>query len=132
MYTYLLHTFYVYIMFNLSYTFERVQENSEKLWRFQRYTVINDYDWRIPSPLNIVFLPYRLFCCPTRDDCCLNWCRGMLYFIILRYIKCNRVVSYHFIFFFLNEWLSKAVCKEYVLSIFDPYKQFYHIILQGC
>lgn len=58
-----------------SYTFERVQENSEKLWRFQRYTVINDYDWRIPSPLNIVFLPYRLFCCPTRDDCCLNWCR---------------------------------------------------------
>lgn len=43
-----------------SYTFERVQENSEKLWRFERYTVINDYDWRIPSPINLVFLPYRL------------------------------------------------------------------------
>nr|XP_034319165.1 transient receptor potential cation channel subfamily M member-like 2 isoform X2 [Crassostrea gigas] len=58
-----------------SYTFERVQENSEKLWRFQRYTVINDYDWRIPSPLNIAFLPYRLLCCPTRTDCCLHWCK---------------------------------------------------------
>ncbi|XP_052693613.1 transient receptor potential cation channel subfamily M member-like 2 [Crassostrea angulata] len=60
-----------------SFTFERVQENSEKLWRFERYTVINDYDWRIPSPINLVFLPYRFFCCPTRDDCCLQGCRGI-------------------------------------------------------
>lgn len=60
-----------------SFTFERVQENSEKLWRFERYTVINDYDWRIPSPINLVFLPYRFFCCPTRDGCCLHKCRGM-------------------------------------------------------
>lgn len=58
-----------------SYTFERVQENSEKLWRFQRYTVINDYDWRIPSPINLLFLPYRLCCCPNRDHCCLDWCK---------------------------------------------------------
>ncbi|XP_078329891.1 transient receptor potential cation channel subfamily M member 2-like [Crassostrea virginica] len=58
-----------------SYTFERVQENSEKLWRFERYTVINDYDWRIPSPINIMFLPYRFLCCPTREDCCLQKCR---------------------------------------------------------
>lgn len=69
---------------HFSYTFERVQENSEKLWRFQRYTVINDYDWRIPSPLNIAFLPYRLLCCPTRTDCCLHWCKSKL---ILRYLQ---------------------------------------------
>lgn len=59
-----------------SYTFERVQENSEKLWRFERYTVINDYDWRIPSPINLVFLPYRFFCCPTRENCCLHKCQS--------------------------------------------------------
>ncbi|XP_078329885.1 transient receptor potential cation channel subfamily M member-like 2 [Crassostrea virginica] len=58
-----------------SYTFERVQDNSEKLWRFERYTVINDYDWRIPSPINLIFLPYRFCCCPTRDGCCLHQCR---------------------------------------------------------
>ncbi|XP_052693640.1 transient receptor potential cation channel subfamily M member 2-like [Crassostrea angulata] len=58
-----------------SYTFERVQENSEKLWRFERYTVINDYDWRIPSPINLVFLPYRLFRYLAKHDCCLPQCK---------------------------------------------------------
>lgn len=62
--------------FYISYTFERVQENSEKLWRFERYTVINDYDWRIPSPINLIFLPYRICCCPAKEDCCLQKCRG--------------------------------------------------------
>ena len=59
-----------------SYTFERVQENSEKLWRFERYTVINDYDWRIPSPINLIFLPYRFCCCPTKEKCCLQKCKS--------------------------------------------------------
>ncbi|XP_062589311.1 transient receptor potential cation channel subfamily M member-like 2 [Saccostrea cucullata] len=58
-----------------SYTFERVQNNAEKLWRFERYTVINDYDWRIPSPINLIFLPYRFCCCPGRKGCCLHKCR---------------------------------------------------------
>ncbi|XP_061190896.1 transient receptor potential cation channel subfamily M member 8-like [Saccostrea echinata] len=58
-----------------SYTFERVQNNAEKLWRFERYTVINDYDWRIPSPINLIFLPYRFCCCPGRQGCCLHRCR---------------------------------------------------------
>nr|XP_034320574.1 transient receptor potential cation channel subfamily M member 2-like isoform X2 [Crassostrea gigas] len=58
-----------------SYTFERVQENSEKLWRFERYTVINDYEWRIPSPINIIFLPYRFLCCPMKKNGCLHKCR---------------------------------------------------------
>nr|XP_034320577.1 transient receptor potential cation channel subfamily M member-like 2 [Crassostrea gigas] len=52
-----------------SYTFERVQQNAEKLWRFERYTVINDYDWRIPSPINLVFLPYRFGCCRKKGKC---------------------------------------------------------------
>lgn len=60
-----------------SYTFERVQENSEKLWRFERYTVINDYEWRIPSPINLVFLPYRM-CCPNRDNCCIHMFKGKI------------------------------------------------------
>nr|XP_034319204.1 uncharacterized protein LOC109618232 isoform X3 [Crassostrea gigas] len=65
-----------------SYTFERVQENSEKLWRFQRYTVINDYKWRIPSPINLLCLPKRLClwfssegnCCLHKRCCCC--CKG--------------------------------------------------------
>ncbi|XP_056002343.1 transient receptor potential cation channel subfamily M member 2-like [Ostrea edulis] len=57
-----------------SYTFERVQENSEKLWRFQRYTVINDYRWRIPSPINLLLLPYRLYeiIKKCHGSCCSN------------------------------------------------------------
>ncbi|XP_065938117.1 transient receptor potential cation channel subfamily M member-like 2 isoform X1 [Magallana gigas] len=58
-----------------SYTFERVQNDSEKLWRFERYTVINDYKWRIPSPFNLFFMPYRCFCLPERKGCCLQKCR---------------------------------------------------------
>ncbi|VDI13157.1 Hypothetical predicted protein [Mytilus galloprovincialis] len=40
-----------------SYRFERVQENSEKLWRYLRYEVIMDYRTRIPAPLNLVIRP---------------------------------------------------------------------------
>lgn len=58
-----------------SYTFERVQQNAEKLWCFERYTVVNDYEWRIPSPINLVFIPYRM-CCPNRDNCWLHMSKG--------------------------------------------------------
>ncbi|CAC5398397.1 unnamed protein product [Mytilus coruscus] len=40
-----------------SYRFERVQENSEKLWRYLRYEVVMDYRTRIPAPLNLVIRP---------------------------------------------------------------------------
>ncbi|XP_061190927.1 transient receptor potential cation channel subfamily M member 2-like [Saccostrea echinata] len=60
-----------------SYTFERVQENSEKLWRFHRCTVINDYEQRLPSPFNLLTLPYRLACCPRRKGGCRNKLRGI-------------------------------------------------------
>ncbi|XP_076101184.1 transient receptor potential cation channel subfamily M member 2-like [Mytilus galloprovincialis] len=50
-----------------SYRFERVQEISEKLWRYLRYEVIMDYRTRIPAPLNLVIRPiyiaYRSIMC---------------------------------------------------------------------
>lgn len=45
-----------------SYTFERVQNVSEKLWHFQRYTVITDYSHRIPSPFNLILRPIVRIC----------------------------------------------------------------------
>ena len=43
-----------------SHTFESVKANSEKYWRFERYSVILDYEEKIPSPFNIIFYPFRL------------------------------------------------------------------------
>ncbi|XP_063431696.1 transient receptor potential cation channel subfamily M member 2-like [Mytilus trossulus] len=43
-----------------SYRFERVQEISEKLWRYLRYEVIMDYRTRIPAPLNLVIRPFYI------------------------------------------------------------------------
>ncbi|XP_062590923.1 transient receptor potential cation channel subfamily M member 2-like, partial [Saccostrea cucullata] len=50
-----------------SYTFERVQQNADTLWRFNAFSVINEYEWRIPSPFNLLFA-YR-FCCRCRAKC---------------------------------------------------------------
>ncbi|XP_061190311.1 transient receptor potential cation channel subfamily M member 8-like [Saccostrea echinata] len=58
-----------------SNTFTRVQENAETFWRFNTCTVINDYVWRVPSPINL-FLPYRFFCCLKRNRRCRGKCRG--------------------------------------------------------
>lgn len=41
-----------------SYTFEKVQENSGKHWHYQFYTVLREYKWRIPSPINILIRPF--------------------------------------------------------------------------
>ncbi|CAC5398392.1 unnamed protein product [Mytilus coruscus] len=48
-----------------SYRFERVQEISEKLWRYLRYEVIMDYRTRIPVPFNLVIRPVNMvyWCC---------------------------------------------------------------------
>ncbi|XP_076101753.1 transient receptor potential cation channel subfamily M member 2-like [Mytilus galloprovincialis] len=51
-----------------SYRFERVQENSEKLWRYLRYEVIMDYRTRIPAPLNLVIRP--------------------IFFVVIKCVKC--------------------------------------------
>lgn len=60
--------------YGFSYMFERVQENLEKLWCFERYMVINDYEWRILFFINIVFFLYCFFCCLMRKRGCLNRC----------------------------------------------------------
>nr|XP_022311230.1 transient receptor potential cation channel subfamily M member 2-like [Crassostrea virginica] len=58
------------VIAKFSYTFERVQENSEKLWWYERYTAINDYQWRIPSPINLGFIPYRIYMkCKKKGYC---------------------------------------------------------------
>lgn len=55
------------VIAKFSYTFEKVQENSEKIWHFEKYKVLADYEWRIPSPVNIFFLPYRFVC--RQENC---------------------------------------------------------------
>ncbi|XP_063431695.1 transient receptor potential cation channel subfamily M member-like 2 [Mytilus trossulus] len=50
-----------------SYRFERVQEISEKIWRYLRYEVIMDYRTRIPAPFNLVIRPiYIVYWCCTQ------------------------------------------------------------------
>ena len=46
-----------------SYTFERVQENSEKVWRFFRYDLIFEYFDRpaLAAPLIIITHVFRIF-----------------------------------------------------------------------
>ncbi|XP_063431847.1 transient receptor potential cation channel subfamily M member 2-like [Mytilus trossulus] len=56
-----------------SYRFERVQENSEKLWRYLRYEVIMDYRTRIPAPLNLVIRP--IFFVVSKCFKCINHIR---------------------------------------------------------
>lgn len=59
---YLLYIFLhktVYFFFRFSYTFERIKENSEKLWHFEMYTVINDFEWRPFTPY--MFFPFHVF-----------------------------------------------------------------------
>ena len=54
------HTSSAWFDFHLfySYTFETVKANSEKYWKFGRYSVIVEYEEKIPSPINI---PFRIF-----------------------------------------------------------------------
>lgn len=61
------------VIAKFSYTFEKVQENSEKIWHFEKYRVLSDYEWRIPAPINLFFLPYRLTC--RRKDKCRRECK---------------------------------------------------------
>lgn len=51
-----------------SYTFERVKNVSEKLWYFQRYTVITNYSHRIPSPFNLILRPI-IWICSSKNYC---------------------------------------------------------------
>ncbi|XP_061190940.1 transient receptor potential cation channel subfamily M member 2-like [Saccostrea echinata] len=60
-----------------SSTYERVTANAENLWRFERYTVIMNYKYRVPSPVNLVWTFYRIYrvitCCScgkNLSSCC--------------------------------------------------------------
>lgn len=64
------------VIAKFSYTFENVLENSEKIWHFEKYRALADYEWRIPSPINIFLLPCRLIfhfrkenrCCQSEEE----------------------------------------------------------------
>nr|XP_022311634.1 transient receptor potential cation channel subfamily M member 1-like [Crassostrea virginica] len=53
-----------------SFSFKRIQKNSDKLWWYERYTAISDYQWRIPSPFNLFFLPFRIYTECKSNKCC--------------------------------------------------------------
>lgn len=55
-----------------SYRFEIVQANSERLWRYWRYSVIMDYRTRIPAPLNLIVRPLMMIakCIKRCKECC--------------------------------------------------------------
>lgn len=60
--TYICYTYFYtkqFIFFRFSYTFERIKENSEKVWHFEMYTVINDFEWRPLTPY--IFIYYHVF-----------------------------------------------------------------------
>ncbi|XP_052100119.1 transient receptor potential cation channel subfamily M member 8-like isoform X3 [Mytilus californianus] len=49
-----------------SYRFEEVQNNSDRLWKFWRYSIISDYSTRFPIPFNVplhIIDVIRTFCC---------------------------------------------------------------------
>lgn len=58
--TFLMKLVFYYLFSN---TFEFVHTNSEKLWHYHLYTVINDYSQRIPSPINLILRPIPLIKC---------------------------------------------------------------------
>ncbi|XP_076112012.1 transient receptor potential cation channel subfamily M member-like 2 isoform X2 [Mytilus galloprovincialis] len=51
--------------------FEEVQKDSDKLSKYWRYSVITQYRNRHPVPLNLLFLPWRIWrnCCKQQCDC---------------------------------------------------------------
>ncbi|KAJ8320389.1 hypothetical protein KUTeg_001976 [Tegillarca granosa] len=87
-------TFNEYLEVNLviakfSYTFDEVQTNSVKLWKYQRYTLVTEYQSRIPSPFNILaylFPPYWILkycsvrCCCKQTQMQLNEKNALLNF----------------------------------------------------
>ncbi|XP_078311840.1 transient receptor potential cation channel subfamily M member 2-like isoform X3 [Crassostrea virginica] len=69
-----------------SYTFERVQKNSEKLWWYERYTAINDYSWRIPSPINLICTPCRISRKCKGITCCTQDKKRKCFVIKTKYV----------------------------------------------
>lgn len=47
------------VIAKFSNTFERIHTNSEKIWHFHLFTVMEDYSHRVPAPFNLLVLPMR-------------------------------------------------------------------------
>lgn len=66
----------MFLSSNVSARFEKVKTNSEKIWRYIRYSYIMDYRMRIPAVLNIVMRPLMvLYWCVSRKSTCCE-CKG--------------------------------------------------------
>ncbi|XP_063435498.1 uncharacterized protein LOC134716432 [Mytilus trossulus] len=55
-----------------TFRFEEVQQNSDRLWKFWRYSIITDFKRRYPVPLNLILLPLRIvkLCRRRNVNCC--------------------------------------------------------------
>lgn len=62
-------------VFFFSHTFQRIKENSEKLWDFEMYTVTNDFEWRPITPFLLYPLEagYRAYQCRRKSKKSLVW-----------------------------------------------------------
>lgn len=58
------------VIAKFSNTFERIHTNSEKIWHFHLFTVMEDYSRRIPAPFNLLVLPMHFMksCYRTKID----------------------------------------------------------------
>lgn len=56
------------VIVQFSNTFARIHTNSEKIWYFHLYTVMDDYSRRIPPPFNLVIYPFKCIIKGTFDN----------------------------------------------------------------
>ena len=104
-----------YFFSSFSYTFERVQQNSEKLWWYERYTAVHDYEWRIPSPFNLFFIPFRI-----RNKCLEKGCcqQSQSKFSYIKFLKIA----------FKHHWQHLFHQVQY-LAIINSYLYWYQTIV---
>ncbi|KAK3090983.1 hypothetical protein FSP39_016228 [Pinctada imbricata] len=76
-----------------SYTFDTVMANSEKLWRFERYTVITDYEGKVPSPFNFIIRPIQLLNF-ARKKCKKNLYKESKYSVYFDTCTCNTIITF--------------------------------------
>ena len=48
------------LIFHLSNTYENIQEKSDIVWKNQRYGLIVEYYYLVPSPLNLLAYIYNI------------------------------------------------------------------------
>ncbi|XP_071166794.1 transient receptor potential cation channel subfamily M member 1-like [Mytilus edulis] len=58
-----------------TYRFEEVQQNSDRLWKFWRYSIITEFRRRYPVPLNLPLFPLKIVKILRRRNVKLNCCK---------------------------------------------------------